>query len=185
MEKENTNTPPSHTQKKNIIKEIVSYALIFLFCFFIFPHFIANGVQVDGSSMEPTLSDKQRLIVEKISPEFNQIDRFDIITFDPHNEEDKYWIKRVIGLPGEIIQIIDSEIYINGCLLEENYGLEAIEDPGIAIDPIKLKEDEYFVLGDNRNDSTDSRWIGPIPKKYIDGHAIFRFWPFNSFGTLK
>ena len=98
-----------------------------------------------------------------------------------------YYIKRIIGLPGETVQIADGTIYINGEVLEESYGREVMQDPGIAAEPITLGEDEYFVLGDNRNQSSDSRdpSVGLIHRDEIIGRAWLRIWPLNSFGILK
>lgn len=99
----------------------------------------------------------------------------------------KYYIKRVIGLPGETIQIIGDTIYINGNVLKEYYGLEPMLSGGIAKEPIKLGKDEFFVLGDNRNESRDSRdgeSVGVVKKKNIDGHAILRIYPFSRVGKI-
>ena len=99
----------------------------------------------------------------------------------------EYYIKRVIGLPGETIQIIGDTIYINGNVLKEYYGLEPMLSGGIAKEPIKLGKDEFFVLGDNRNESRDSRdgeSVGVVKKKNIDGHAILRIYPFSRVGKI-
>lgn len=138
--------------------------------------------------MMKTLEDEESLLVEKVSYYFNNPSRFDIITFYPKGRDHKeYYIKRVIGLPGETVQITGNTIYIDGKVLEEHYGREAMEDGGIAEEPIKLGKDEFFVLGDNRNDSIDSRneEVGIVKKKNIDGHAILRIYPFSKFGTIQ
>ena len=98
--------------------------------------------------------------------------------------ENEYYVKRVIGLPGETVQIIGEEIYINGELLKEDYGKEPITNPGRAAEPITLGEDEYFVLGDNREVSLDSRYtqVGNVKRENIGGKAILRIWPLNQFG---
>ena len=119
--------------------------------------FIGQRTKVSGHSMETTLSDGDNLIVDKISYRFRDPERFEIIVFPFQYEEHTYYIKRIIGLPGETVQVIDGYVYINGEMLDENYGLEVMDDPGIAAEPITLGEDEYFVLGDNRNHSSDSR----------------------------
>ena len=169
---------------KRIIKEIVSDAIIFVICLFLVPHFVAEGVRVKGSSMENTLHNKDRLIVEKITTSIGTIERFDIIILDPHNQEDEYWIKRVIGLPGETIQIIGEDIFINGKILDESYGKDPLVYAGIAASPLKLADDEYFVLGDNRTISFDSRDVGAIKKSDIEGRAFFSIWPRKTFGTI-
>ena len=138
--------------------------------------------------MESTLQHGDNLIVDKISYRFSDPKRFDIVVFPFQYEEDTYYIKRIIGLPGEIVQIdTDGVIYINGEVLHESYGLEVIKDPGRAIEPITLGEDEYFVMGDNRNNSTDSRTelVGNVKRSELIGKAWVRIYPFNKFGKLR
>ena len=137
--------------------------------------------------MENTLSNGDNLIVDKITYRFSDPQRFDIIVFPFRYEDHVYYIKRIIGLPGETVQIVDGDIYINGEILRESYGREVIKDSGLAAEPIVLGEDEYFVLGDNRNDSTDSRdpSVGVIHRDEIIGRAWLRIWPLNKFGVLK
>ena len=140
--------------------------------------------------MEPTLDSGDNLIVDKISYRFRAPERFDIIVFPWKYEESTYYIKRIIGLPGETVQIDENgTIYINGEVLQESYGREVIkaEYVGLAAEPITLGEDEYFVMGDNRNNSTDSRsaMVGNIKREDIIGRAWVRIWPFSKFGILK
>ena len=138
--------------------------------------------------MEPTLHDGDNLIVDKITYRFNDPKRFDIIVFPFRYKENTYYIKRIIGLPGDPVQITnDGKIYINQEELKEGYGQEVILDPGNAYTPITLGEDEYFVLGDNRNNSSDSRSssVGIIQRDDIIGRAWVRIWPFSKFGVLK
>lgn len=149
--------------------------------------FVVQQVEVDGSSMEMTLYDKDRLAVEKLSYRFGRPKRYDIIVFRPYEEEKgTYYIKRVIGLPGEEVQITDGTIYIDGKALAEGYGNGKIEDSGIAGSLIKLGSGEYFVLGDNRNNSKDSRFseVGKVEEKTITGRAWVRFWPLNRFRLI-
>ena len=150
--------------------------------------FVGQRTEVSGSSMENTLSDGDNLIVDKISYRFHDPERYDIIIFPYKYEEDTYYIKRIIGLPGEHVRIDDSgNIYINGKVLKESYGREVIQDPGIARDEITLGEGEYFVLGDNRNNSSDSRdpSVGIIQKKDIIGRAWLQIYPFDEFGFIR
>ena len=138
--------------------------------------------------METTLSDGDNLLVDKITYRFSDPKRFDIIVFPFQYDTDTYYIKRIIGMPGETVQIdYDGNIYINGSLMEESYGREVIQNPGRAAEPITLGEDEYFVMGDNRNNSSDSRdpSVGNIHRKDIIGRAWVRIWPFSKFGVLK
>ncbi len=141
-----------------------------------------------GGSMETTLSENDNLIVDKLTYRFNEPKRFDIVVFPYRYEKDTYYIKRIIGLPGETV-FIDEEgnIFIDEELLQEDYGKETILDAGRAYEPITLGEDEYFVMGDNRNNSQDSRdpAVGNISGEDIIGRAWVRIWPLNKFGILK
>jgi signal peptidase I len=172
---------------KSLIYDLIFYALLIFVCVYLLPNYVIQRTIVDGSSMENTLHDREQLFVEKVSYRFDALDRFDIIVFYPYGREnEEYYVKRIIGLPGETVQIIGSEIYIDGELLEESYGKEPIRDAGRASEPITLAEDEYFVLGDNRNISKDSRTevVGNVKKENIGGRAIFRIMPFSKFGTI-
>ena len=174
-----------------ILKEVLStslYILGVLVVTWLVIHFIGQRTQVQGESMEPTLHNKDNLIVDKITYRFQDPKRFDIIVFPFKYKENTYYIKRIIGMPGETVSIDEEgNIYINGEILEEGYGKEVILDPGNAYEPVTLKEDEYFVLGDNRNNSSDSRSaaVGLIHRKDIVGRAWLRIWPFSDFGILK
>lgn len=177
--------------KEKIIKEIFDmsiYILLAVIISFLILTFVGQRTPVDGSSMEPTLSDGDQLILDKLSYRFNDPKRFDIIVFPYYYEEKSHYIKRIIGLPGETV-FIDPEgnIYIDGELLHETYGLEVILDAGRANVPVVLGEDEYFVMGDNRNNSHDSRYedVGNIQRSQINGRAWARIWPFSEFGRLK
>lgn len=176
---------------KNIMKEILStsiYLLVVLCAAYLIITYVGQRTQVSGSSMETTLSDGDNLLVDKITYRFSEPKRFDIIVFPFQYDTDTYYIKRIIGMPGETVQIdYDGNIYINGSLLEESYGREVIQNPGRAAEPITLGEDEYFVMGDNRNNSSDSRdpSVGNIHRKDIIGRARVRIWPFSKFGVLK
>ena len=175
---------------ERVLKEICSTLLYLVVIFtltFLFITFIAQRTEVSGSSMEPTLQDRDSLLVDKISYRFKDPERFDIIIFPYRYGNNQYFIKRVIGLPGETIQI-DSEgnIYINGQVLSESYGAEVIQDPGRAATEIVLGDDEFFVMGDNRNHSMDSRdlSVGNIKKNDILGRAMLRIYPFSKFGGV-
>jgi len=175
---------------KSILKEILStsvYLLVVLLITYLIVNFVGQRTEVVGSSMESTLSDGDNLIVDKISYRFGDPERYDIIVFPFQYEKDTYYIKRIIGLPGEKVRIdSDGVIYINGKEMTEYYGKEVIADPGIARDEITLGKDEYFVMGDNRNNSTDSRdpSVGNIRKKDILGRAWIRIWPLHEFELL-
>lgn len=172
---------------KKFLKDVLGtglYLLVVLLITYLIILYVGQRTEVSGSSMEPTLSDGDNLIVDKISYRFKEPERFDIIVFPFQYQKDTFYIKRIIGLPGETVQIDeDGNIYINGEILEESYGKEVIaaDKLGIAAEPITLGEDEYFVLGDNRNHSSDSRvWeVGNIKKEQIVGKAWLRIWPIS------
>ena len=176
--------------KRSPLRELLGmliYIGIVLAASYLVVAFVGQRTQVSGESMETTLSDGDHLIVDKISYRFRDPKRYDIVVFPYRYEENTYYIKRIIGLPGETVQIADGTIYIDGSPLEESYGREVIQDPGIAAEPVTLGEDEYFVLGDNRNQSSDSRdpSVGLIRRDEIVGRAWLRIWPLSSFGILK
>lgn len=165
----------------DILEMVIYVACVFLLALLIVT-FVGQRTVVSGSSMETTLSDGDNLIIDKVSYKFRAPKRFEIVVFPEPGQKDTYFIKRVIGLPGETIQITqDGKIYINGQVLEENYGREVILDPGNALIPITLADDEYFVLGDNRNNSLDSRYqdVGPLKADRFVGRALCRIYPFN------
>ena len=176
---------------KSFVKEILStsvYLLVVLCLTYLVITFVGQRTQVIGSSMEPTLSNSDNLIVDKISYRFQDPKRFDIIVFPFKYAEETYYIKRIIGMPGETVRIdSDGNIYINGEILQESYGKEIIQNPGRAAEEITLAEDEYFVMGDNRNNSSDSRdpSVANIKRENIIGRAFVRIWPFDKVGILK
>ena len=161
------------TEIRAVFEIILYFALVACITFLII-HFVGQRTVVNGVSMQPTLSDGDNLIVDKLSYRFHDPDRFDIIVFP--QEDGRYFIKRIIGLPGENVRIDeDGFIYINGENLQESYGKEVMRDPGLAKDGIQLGADEYFVLGDNRNNSEDSRFanVGVVKKDDIVGSVWF------------
>ena len=175
---------------KGILKELggwIIYILIIIGLTYFIITFVGQRTKVDGSSMETTLSDGDNLIVDKISYRFRDPERYDIIVFPYRYKENTYYIKRIIGMPGETVQIIDGEVYIDGELLGENYGAEVMANAGIAAEPIELGEDEYFVLGDNRNHSSDSRDpnVGVLTRDELIGRAWVRIFPFDKAGVIS
>jgi len=183
------NLPDKNGNGRNLFKIIfwyVRYIIIITLGTLFVVTFICQRSEVRGSSMETTLSDGDNLIIDKLSYRISKPERFDIVIF-PHEDEGNkvYYIKRIIGLPGEQIQIFDGVIYIDDVPLREDYGCEVIQDAKLAASPIVLGDDEYFVLGDNRNNSSDSREIGPVNGEIIIGKAVFRIWPVKGFGVLR
>lgn len=170
------------------ILQMSIYLLIVLCLTFLLIHYVGQRTRVQGDSMRPTLHDGDNLIVDKLSYRFQDPQRFDIIVFPYEHKKKTYYIKRIIGMPGERVRIDqDGSIYINGEVLEEDYGAEVMRNPGRAVTEITLGEDEYFVLGDNRNNSSDSRdpSVGNIHRDRIIGKAWIRIWPFSDIGFLR
>jgi len=174
-------------KKHFLIKLLLLAISSYLIAFFL----RANVVQytmVSGASMENTLHDRDILLVDKISYAYEEPERFDIIIFNPDDSNrEQLYVKRVIGLPGETIQIINNTILINDKPLDEHYGNSIIIYQGIASAPVTLGDDEYFVLGDNRCISKDSRYldVGPVSKSKIRGKVIFRLQPYSQLGFIK
>ncbi len=181
-------TPEEKKQAvKKEIRDMVIYFLIVFAVSVLIVIFVAQRTVVEGSSMNPTLSNGDNLIVNKITYKFSDPKRYDIVVFPYQHKKRTYYIKRIIGLPGETIQIDhEGNIYINGEILHEDYGKEVILDPGRASEPITLGDDEYFVMGDNRNDSSDSRdyMVGNVKKKDFIGKIWIRVFPFKDFGVI-
>lgn len=159
---------------KEKIKEISPYVLIVV-VIVVIRIFIATPVKVDGDSMYNTLNDNDIVLLSKLS----SIDRFDIIVLK-ENDNNATIIKRVIGMPGDKVKIRNNKIYINNKIIEDEYAYGETSD----YDEIILGDDEYFVLGDNRLISKDSRYFGAIKKSDIKGKAVFRLFPFTRFGSI-
>lgn len=175
---------------KGILRELLGWLVVIIIAVgasYLVITFVGQRTQVSGQSMETTLSDGDQLIVDKISYRFRDPKRYDIVVFPYHYEKNTYYIKRIIGMPGETVQIVDGLVYINGQPLNEHYGNEIIENPGIAEEPITLGADEYFVMGDNRNNSQDSRNnnVGLIHRDELLGRAWVRIWPLSDFGVIR
>ncbi len=158
-----------------IIKSLMPYIIIIIVVILV-RTFIATPVRVNGSSMYPTLKGNEIMLLNKLG----HINRFDIVVLKIDGREDNL-IKRIIGLPGETVEIKDNEIYINDKKIEDKYGYGVTYN----IDKVTLKKDEYFILGDNRKISLDSRVFGTIHKDEIKGTTDFIMYPFKSFGKVK
>ncbi len=181
------------TKKNVILREIVSFALHVLAAWvaaFLFVTYVGSFSVVDGDSMQSTLENGEHLWIDKLSYNFSEPERFDIIIF-PFEQagDDVFYIKRIIGMPGEELYIDEAgSIFIDGELLEEDFGNEAVDAFRRirAEEPVLLGEDEYFVMGDNRNNSKDSRYyeVGNIKEEDIVGKAVLRLWPLDSFGFI-
>lgn len=144
--------------------------------------YVVSVTQVVGDSMSPTLQDQEVLITNKLQYRLFAIERGDVVSLE--YEDTKYLIKRVIGLPGETVAIRNNHVYINGQMLEEAYLEENLVYPDFELSSLgydQIPENMYFVLGDNRANSMDSREIGLVKKEDITGKIALRFWPINKF----
>jgi signal peptidase I len=162
--------------KKSMIRELLETVISAGVIAFIIITFIGQVTVVRGASMEPTLHNTDRLSADKISYRFESPKRSEIIIFKPPLEIKRNYIKRIIGIPGDKIEIIKGEIYLNDNKLEENYiEYNSYED----VSAILVPDDSFFVLGDNRSNSSDSRYWGFVPRKNVVGKAWVVFWPLN------
>ncbi len=200
--------------KLSIGIEIGIYIVLIFVCVYVVPRYVCQSTNVSGESMEDTLHDGERLLIDKISYAFHDPERYDIVVFYPKGKEvddSEFYIKRVYGLPGETIQIEKNTIKVNGQVIEDKYAKNAMDEEGLAAKGYTLKEDEFFVLGDNRAVSLDSRKIppetiekyadkysedeldemaeedapGPVKRSFIEGKAFMRIWPLNKFGFVN
>ena len=173
-EKKNASEKKEKSTAQNILGTIAYIIGVCVFVFLIL-HFVGQRTVVNGSSMDTTLANGQNLVMDKLSYRFHDPERYDIIIFPGPEEfgQHPYYIKRIIGMPGETVQIKDGKVYI--------------DYPGIAEEPITLGDDEYFCLGDNRPVSQDSRYeeVGPVKRSIIVGKVWIRIWPLNKFGKVS
>ena len=161
---------------KSIIKEYGLYVITIILVLLV-KKFVVSPIKVNGTSMMTTLHDGDIMILNIIGYKFEKIKRFDIVVVDEGNE---YLIKRIIGLPGEEVEYKDNKLYINGKKVKENYGSQETEDF-----KVKVENNSYFVLGDNRTNSLDSRHFGSFSKNKIIGKTSLIIFPFNRLGEKK
>jgi signal peptidase I len=152
-------------------------------CFFIIL-FVYQPVKVEGGSMEPGLEDQERIFINKLVYRWESIERGDIIVFRYPRDTRKSFIKRVIGLPGDRVRIAYGRLYLNDRLMDERYVPPQFEDSR-SYPEIIVPLDSYFVLGDHRSMSNDSREFGPVQRSYIYGKAVFGYWPMEKLGVLR
>jgi len=144
---------------------------------------VAQAFRVQGTSMLPILEDGERIIVNKFVYRFHPIGRGDVVVFWFPRDPSVSFIKRVIGLPGDIVEIRAGKVYVNHAALEEGYVDPRFRDDQ-SYPPVEVRKGYYYVLGDHRNSSNDSRSWGEVPEKYIYGRAIYRFWPLSKVGGI-
>jgi signal peptidase I len=148
--------------------------------------FIYQPVKVEGTSMMPGLTDQERIFINKFTYRFGlgSIERGDTVVFEFPGDTSKSYIKRVIGLPGDRIRIDRGQVFVNGQALEEDYVEPDFRDE-VSKSEIVVEPDEYYVLGDHRNSSSDSRVWGTVQRKFIYGKAVFCYWPLSKMGRLR
>lgn len=153
-----------------------------LFCFFLIT-FVAQAFRVQGTSMEPLLRDGDRIVVNKLAYRLGPIERGDVVVFWYPRDPSVSFIKRVVGLPGDQVEIRAGRVFVNGTPLREPYLPEGFRDAD-SLATTEVRRGHYFVLGDHRRSSNDSRSWGQVPEKYIYGRAAFRFWPLHEIGPI-
>ena len=146
--------------------------------------FLYQPVKVEGTSMAPLLSDQERIFINKFVYRFEPVERGDVVVFWYPLDRSKSFIKRVVGLPGEEVEIRQGIVYVNGIALSEPYVPPQYEDLS-DFGPMRVARDSYFVMGDHRISSNDSRVFGPVASRYIYGRAVFAYWPVDHFGSLS
>ncbi len=176
---------------KTVAKEVFTWAweiAIAVLVTLVFMYFFGFHTNVVGQSMLETLKDGDGILVNRFVYKIKQPSANDVIVFLPNgNENSHYYVKRVVGVPGDTVQIKNGAVYVNGKMFEETTDVSAIENAELAAQEIVVGEDEYFVLGDNRNNSEDSRYanIGNVKKEYIEGKAWFVTSPWKDIGLIK
>ncbi|MBV7274579.1 signal peptidase I [Clostridium thailandense] len=166
-----------------LIKEIKDYMIsitVALVIALLFHTYVFARATVQGPSMQPTLHNNDILFLEKISTETSNVKRGQIVVFDSKDENGDYYIKRVIGIAGDTVEIKNGHVYLNGSMLNESYlSSNNITEPSTDESKYIVPDGCVFVLGDNRTNSKDSRVLGPIKIKDLKGHAVVRVFPFN------
>lgn len=169
-----------------LVRDVVFILLVLV----LFGVFIVQPVVVEGTSMLPMLHDGERLLVNKLvyydieSVSWAHLERGDIVVFWFPREPNKSYVKRIIGLPGEIVEIRNGKVFINGRELPEPYLSPELNRSMATFPPKRVEEHHFFVMGDNRDNSSDSRYWGTVPEKYIFGRAFFRYWRPEDIGVL-
>jgi len=180
LEQDTEEIQPEPSRWRAFFREMVETILLALVLFFIINSLTAR-VRVDGPSMEPSYYHNNRIVVLKVAYTFGDIQRGDVIVFPAPPNPDEDYIKRVIGLPGDEVMVTNGAVYVNNQQLDEPY----INGPPInSMRPVTVPEDMVFVMGDNRNNSSDSRSWGTVPLDNIMGKALFVYWPIEQWGAL-
>jgi signal peptidase I len=181
-----TGAPPGEATRGQLWRALWELAhdlsVAVLFCFFLIT-FVAQAFRVQGTSMLPLLADSERIIVNKFVYRFQPIDRGDVVVFWYPKDPSVSFIKRVVGVPGDTVELRRGALYVNGRRVEESYVRAQFNDSE-SYEAVQVPKGYYYVLGDHRNSSNDSRNWGEVPEKYIYGKAVFRFWPLSKVGLI-
>lgn len=182
-----TLTPPVEDSRPQVWRALWELlhdlSVAVLFCFFLIT-FVAQAFRVQGTSMLPLLHDSERIIVNKFVYRFHPIERGDVVVFWFPRDPSVSFIKRVVGLPGDTVELREGVLFVNGRRVEEGYVQGQFRD-NESHEAVQVSKGYYYVLGDHRNSSNDSRNWGEVPEKYIYGKAFLRFWPISKAGFIE
>jgi signal peptidase I len=176
--------PPRQNRPLRLFRSWVADLFISIAASLFIIVFVYQPVKVEGGSMEPELQDQERIFINKLAYRLEDIHRGDIVVFTYPRDPRKSFIKRVIALPGDRVRIYDGQVYLNGRLIQEPYVPEEYLDSR-SYPEIRVPADSYFVLGDHRSMSNDSRDFGPVQRSFIYGKAVFGYWPMDKMGVLR
>ena len=154
-----------------------------LFCFFLITY-VGQAFRVQGASMQPLLQDDERILVNKFAYRLGPIRRGDVVVFWYPRDPGVSFIKRVVGLPGDVVELRRGLVHVNGRRYDEPWVAAAFRGHD-SVGPVEVERGHYFVLGDHRTSSNDSRAWGDVPERYIYGKAVFRFWPLGRIGRVQ
>ncbi len=181
-----TQAPTTGSSSSSLRREVRTWArdlLLALGLAMVIIVFLYQPVKVEGTSMAPLLTDQERIFINKFVYRFEPIERGDVVVFWYPMDRSKSFIKRVVGLSGETVEIRQGRVYVDGKRLEEPYVPPRFADTS-NYGPIRVPPGEFFVMGDHRASSNDSRVFGTVPNRYIYGKAVFAYWPVDRFGSI-
>lgn len=176
----------AESRLRHFVKYVVIDVLLAALISFFLINYVVSAFKVEGDSMRPRLRDRERVLISKLAARRGKLSRFDVVVLYKPDEPDKSLIKRIIGLPGEVIEIRGGGVFINDKPLKEPFAGDA-EGARLPSDmkALLIPRGTYFVMGDNRAISFDSRLFGPVPQKYIYGKAFFRYWPVGGMNKIE
>lgn len=169
---------------KHFVKYVLIDILLAALISFFLINYVVSAFLIEGDSMRPLLREQERVLISKLAVRRGHLRRFDLVVFFKPDEPDKSLIKRVIGMPGEVIEIRGGQVLVNDRPLEQPFA-DSAAPPADDMEALLIPRGTYFVMGDNRQVSFDSRLFGPVPQKYIYGKAFFRYWPPAVMGRVR